>query len=98
VRRRTADRFRDTARRGLHERPRHLRAVERRGLGCCDDAGFHGRRRADDAVDLSRFRGLKGRAALAMLYLILGTLFGFALSRSGAGDYDMIQGMFLFER
>jgi len=33
-----------------------------------------------------------------MLYLILGTLFGFALSRSGAGDYDMIQGMFLFER
>ena len=33
-----------------------------------------------------------------MLYLILGTLFGFVLSRSGAGDYDMIQGMFLFER
>lgn len=33
-----------------------------------------------------------------MLYLILGTLFGFILSRSGAGDYDVIQGMFLFER
>ncbi|HEX7079403.1 MAG TPA: DUF6691 family protein [Gammaproteobacteria bacterium] len=35
---------------------------------------------------------------MTMLYLILGTLFGFVLSRSGAGDYDMIQGMFLFER
>lgn len=35
---------------------------------------------------------------MAILYLLLGTLFGFVLSRSGAGDYDMIQGMFLFER
>jgi len=35
---------------------------------------------------------------MTMLYLVLGTLFGFVLSRSGAGDYDMIQGMFLFER
>jgi hypothetical protein len=33
-----------------------------------------------------------------MLFLALGTLFGFVLSRSGAADYDMIQGMFLFER
>jgi len=33
-----------------------------------------------------------------MLYLVLGTIFGFALSRSGAGDYDYVQGMFLFER
>ena len=32
------------------------------------------------------------------LYLLLGTFFGFVLSRSGAADYDMIQGMFLFER
>ena len=30
-------------------------------------------------------------------YLAVGTLFGFALSRSGAADYDFIQGMFLFE-
>ena len=30
------------------------------------------------------------------LYLILGTLFGFVLSRSGAADYDFIQAMFLF--
>jgi uncharacterized membrane protein YedE/YeeE len=33
-----------------------------------------------------------------MLYLVLGTVFGFALSRSGAADYNYIQGMFLFER
>lgn len=32
------------------------------------------------------------------LYLLLGTIFGFVLSRSGAADYDYIQGMFLFER
>jgi uncharacterized membrane protein YedE/YeeE len=32
------------------------------------------------------------------LYLLLGTVFGFVLSRSGAADYDYIQGMFLFER
>lgn len=31
-----------------------------------------------------------------LLYLALGTLFGFVLSRSGAADYDFIQGMFLF--
>lgn len=33
-----------------------------------------------------------------MFYLILGTLFGLVLSRSGAADYNYIQGMFLFER
>jgi uncharacterized protein len=33
-----------------------------------------------------------------LLYLALGTIFGFVLSRSGAADYDYIQGMFLFER
>jgi uncharacterized membrane protein YedE/YeeE len=31
-------------------------------------------------------------------YLVLGTIFGFVLSRSGAADYNYIQGMFLFER
>jgi hypothetical protein len=30
------------------------------------------------------------------LYLLLGTVFGFILSRSGAADYGFIQGMFLF--
>ncbi len=29
-------------------------------------------------------------------YLIVGTAFGFVLSRSGAADYNYIQGMFLF--
>ena len=29
------------------------------------------------------------------VYLILGTLFGYVLSRSGAADYNFIQGMFL---
>jgi uncharacterized membrane protein YedE/YeeE len=32
------------------------------------------------------------------LYLLLGTAFGLILSRSGAADYDFIQGMFLFDR
>jgi uncharacterized membrane protein YedE/YeeE len=35
---------------------------------------------------------------MAALYVVLGTIFGFVLSRSGAADYDYIQGMFLFER
>ena len=35
---------------------------------------------------------------MALLYVLLGTAFGFLLSRSGAADYDYIQGMFLFER
>src|SRR6185436_19045113 len=30
------------------------------------------------------------------LYLVLGTIFGFVLSRSGAADYNYIQSMFLF--
>jgi uncharacterized membrane protein YedE/YeeE len=34
---------------------------------------------------------------MAILFLILGTLFGLVLSRSGAADYNYIQGMFLFE-
>jgi len=33
---------------------------------------------------------------VTLLYLILGTVFGFILSRSGAADYGFIQGMFLF--
>ena len=35
---------------------------------------------------------------MTVISLILGTAFGFVLSRSGAADYDYIQGMFLFER
>src|SRR5258705_5992230 len=35
---------------------------------------------------------------MALLYVLLGTAFGFLLSRSGAADYNYIQGMFLFER
>ncbi len=35
---------------------------------------------------------------MSVFYLALGTIFGFVLSRSGAADYDFIQGMFLFER
>lgn len=35
---------------------------------------------------------------MTLLCLLLGTLFGYILSRSGAADYDYIQGMFLFER
>lgn len=33
---------------------------------------------------------------MTLLYLVLGTIFGFVLSRSGAADYGFIQGMFLF--
>jgi uncharacterized membrane protein YedE/YeeE len=33
-----------------------------------------------------------------LLYVLLGTIFGFILSRSGAADYNFIQSMFLFER
>lgn len=35
--------------------------------------------------------------AMVFFYLLLGTVFGFILSRSGAADYNYIQGMFLFE-
>lgn len=34
---------------------------------------------------------------MVLIYVILGTAFGFVLSRSGAADYDFIQAMFLFE-
>jgi uncharacterized membrane protein YedE/YeeE len=34
---------------------------------------------------------------MTVLYLALGTVFGFVLSRSGAADYNYIQAMFLFE-
>ena len=33
---------------------------------------------------------------MPLLYLLLGTVFGFILSRSGAADYNYIQSMFLF--
>jgi uncharacterized membrane protein YedE/YeeE len=32
-----------------------------------------------------------------LFFVALGTIFGFALSRSGAADYNFIQGMFLFK-
>ncbi|MGE0450500.1 MAG: DUF6691 family protein [Vicinamibacterales bacterium] len=34
---------------------------------------------------------------MTLLYLVLGTIFGYTLSRSGAADYNYIQAMFLFE-
>lgn len=34
---------------------------------------------------------------MTALYLALGTVFGFILSRSGAADYGFIQAMFLFQ-
>ena len=33
-----------------------------------------------------------------LLYLFLGAVFGFVLSRSGAADYNFVQGMFLLEK
>ncbi len=33
---------------------------------------------------------------MTLLYLVLGLVFGFVLSRSGAADYNFIQAMFLF--
>ena len=33
---------------------------------------------------------------MTAIYVVLGTIFGFFLSRSGAADYNFIQGMFLF--
>jgi uncharacterized membrane protein YedE/YeeE len=33
----------------------------------------------------------------AWVYILFGTAFGFVLSRSGAADYDFVQGMFLLE-
>src|SRR4029079_2134541 len=41
--------------------------------------------------------GCCSRDAMTILYLILGTAFGFVLSRSGAADYGFIQSMFLFQ-
>lgn len=37
------------------------------------------------------------RPVAIVVYLAFGTVFGFILSRSGAADYDFIQGMFLLE-
>jgi uncharacterized membrane protein YedE/YeeE len=34
---------------------------------------------------------------MMLVYVVLGTFFGFVLSRSGAADYNYIQAMFLFE-
>lgn len=38
---------------------------------------------------------MRSDAARRVLFVLLGLAFGFALSRSGAGDYDFVQGMFL---
>lgn len=35
---------------------------------------------------------------MRLVYLLFGTVFGFVLSRSGASDYDYVQGMFLLEQ
>lgn len=37
------------------------------------------------------------RSSQTVLFLLLGTAFGFTLSRSGAADYDVIQNMFLLQ-
>ena len=34
---------------------------------------------------------------MTLLFIVLGSLFGFVLSRSGAADYNYIQAMFLFD-
>ncbi len=37
------------------------------------------------------------RNPMILFYVVTGAVFGYALSRSGAADYDFIQAMFLFE-
>jgi uncharacterized membrane protein YedE/YeeE len=39
---------------------------------------------------------LKDEGVMTFVYVLLGTVFGFVLSRSGAADYNYIQAMFLF--
>jgi uncharacterized membrane protein YedE/YeeE len=36
------------------------------------------------------------KAQHSLFFALMGTVFGWLLSRSGAADYDMVQGMFLF--
>ena len=40
---------------------------------------------------------MKSESAMIPVYLAIGAVFGLVLSRSGAADYNYIQGMFLFE-
>ncbi len=40
---------------------------------------------------------MNNRIGSTLFYLALGTFFGLVLSRSGAADYNYIQGMFLFD-
>src|SRR5690242_6509708 len=92
VRGRPVHRLRHSPRGWMHQRPRHLWPVELRASQSGDDDEFHGGRDCDHAIHLSRAVS----SLMALLYLALGTLFGFVLSRSGAADYNYIQAMFLF--
>ena len=38
-----------------------------------------------------------GRGVMVLVYLLFGMAFGLVLSRSGAADYNYVQGMFLFQ-
>ena len=40
---------------------------------------------------------MRSENAMILVYLAVGAVFGLVLSRSGAADYNYIQGMFLFE-
>ena len=57
-------------------------------------ARFHGRRYRHHAARLPR--RVRVRHVMTLLFVVLGTIFGFVLSRSGAADYNYIQSMFLF--
>jgi hypothetical protein len=94
VRRRPVHRFRHETGRRVHERTRHLRLVESGAPQLGDHRQFHGRWHHHHARDLRR--RVRVSIVMIVLYLLLGTAFGFILSRSGAADYDFIQAMFLF--
>src|SRR5215472_16083483 len=83
------------ARGRMYKWPRDLRPRESRVSQSAYDPQLHGRGHRDDS---NRLPGAvsAGGCALMPLYLLLGTVFGFILSRSGAADYGFIQGMFLF--
>ena len=88
-------RLRDATRRRVHERARHLRPRQSRAAEPHHDRHLHGGWHRHHADRLRRDCS-DGGSAVTRIYLVLGTVFGFILSRSGAADYDFIQGMFLF--